>query len=224
MESKKKGKSDLREEKKISGEIKVKSSLHDHSEMSTPQKTHIQADRLERTCAKETHAHAHTRSSEAHISRTTDACTFMLDMRMDTNMHAGTHSNMHPHINPTVRREKAKAMCCGEALERWRAEPVPAFLPTASSSSSWMHAVTHTPCSPLREKHLLLLQCAAIIVKEKERVGKQGMERKNTSKDLSLLLLGTCCSSPEPSELRSFTHARPKKQTHTHARELHQRW
>lgn len=44
------GKSDLGEKKKISGEIKVKSSLHDHSEMSTPPKMHIQADRLERTC------------------------------------------------------------------------------------------------------------------------------------------------------------------------------
>lgn len=35
------GKSDLGEKKKISGEIKVKSSLHDHSEMSTPPKMHI---------------------------------------------------------------------------------------------------------------------------------------------------------------------------------------
>lgn len=34
------GESDLGE-KKISGEIKVKSSLHDHSEMSAPQKMHI---------------------------------------------------------------------------------------------------------------------------------------------------------------------------------------
>lgn len=47
-------KSDLGEKNKISGEIKVKSSLHDHSEMSAPQKMHIQADKLERTC---THNH-----------------------------------------------------------------------------------------------------------------------------------------------------------------------
>lgn len=46
-------KSDLGETKKISGEIKVKSSLHDHSEMSAPQKMHSQADRLEHTWAQQ---------------------------------------------------------------------------------------------------------------------------------------------------------------------------
>lgn len=45
-------KSDLGETKKISGEIKVKSSLHDHSEMSVPQKMHSQADRLVRARAQ----------------------------------------------------------------------------------------------------------------------------------------------------------------------------
>lgn len=49
---------------------------------------------------------------------------------------------------------------------------------TSSSSSSCTHTITHTPCSPLREKHLLLLQCAETTVMRKERVGKQGMERK----------------------------------------------
>lgn len=47
-------KSDLGEKNKISGAIKVKSSLHDRSEMSALQKTHIQADKLVHTC---THNH-----------------------------------------------------------------------------------------------------------------------------------------------------------------------
>lgn len=55
-------KSDLGE-KKISGAIKVKSSLHDHSEMSAPQRMHSQADSLVRT---ETHTCTHTIIKTTH--------------------------------------------------------------------------------------------------------------------------------------------------------------
>lgn len=85
---------------------------------------------------------------------------------------------------------------------------------TASSSSSCTHVVTHPPCALLREKHLILLQCAEITVGRRERVGKQGVERKNISEDESLLLLCTCCCT-ELSELRSFTHARPHTKCYT---------
>lgn len=60
--------SDLGEKKRISGEIKVKSTLHDRSEMSAPRKMHSQADRLGRTW-EEKRTHMHTKSAEAHKSR-----------------------------------------------------------------------------------------------------------------------------------------------------------
>lgn len=147
-------------------------------------------------------------------------------------MHTETHSIMYTHTNHTVRRDKAKAMCVGEALEKCGAQTVGYLcsLPfrishlkqnTTTSSSSCTHTITHTPCSPLREKHLLPLQCAEITVIRKERVGKQGMEREITSQDISLLMLGTGCSSTEsPWSSRAslmHDHTQTRARTHTHA-------
>lgn len=83
------------------------------------------------------------------------------------------------------------------------------------------HTITHTPCSPLREKHLLPLQCAEITVIRKERVGKQGMEREITSQDISLLMLGTGCSSTESpwSSRASLMHDHTQTRARTHTRE-----
>lgn len=58
-------KRDLGEKKKISGAIKVKSSLHDHFETSAPQKMHSRADRLARTLAHK-HTCAHTIITHTH--------------------------------------------------------------------------------------------------------------------------------------------------------------
>lgn len=43
------------EEEEVSGEIRVKSSLHRRSEMSARHETHIRADRSERACADDVH-------------------------------------------------------------------------------------------------------------------------------------------------------------------------
>lgn len=90
-------------------------------------------------------------------------------------------------------------------------------LQITASSSSCTHTHYHAPCAPLREKHLLLLQRAEITVMGKERVGKQGMERKNTSEDLSLLLLSTeqLHRAVRAQELHSCTATH--KHTHTNA-------
>lgn len=88
------GESDLGEKKKISGEIKVKSSLHDHSEMSAPWKTHIEADRLERT-----HACAHTQSHK-HITAMSDA-----HMHLGTNGRSQAETRSAVHTQTTQRAE-----------------------------------------------------------------------------------------------------------------------
>lgn len=88
-------------------------------------------------------------------------------------------------------------------------------IPTHSktpASSSCTHTITHTACALLREKHLLLHQCAEITVRRKERVVKQGMQRKNTSFVVAaqhVLFHGAVVAQ----ELYSYTH------THTHSQE-----
>ena len=87
------GKSDLGEKKKISGEIKVKSSLHDHSEMSAPQKMHIRADRP---------AHEWTHNRQKHTHRQDDWC---LNICVRCKQ---AHANIHTHIKPHSEDRESK--------------------------------------------------------------------------------------------------------------------
>lgn len=75
-------KSDLEEKERISGEIKVKASLCELSEMSAGQKTHSQVDRLGRTWALQ---HACMYTIIRNTQEQSDWCIY--SRNIDSNIH-----------------------------------------------------------------------------------------------------------------------------------------
>lgn len=177
-------------------------------------------------------AHAHTIIRSTH--RHSDWCLHVRVRHSLASEDTYIYIQKHTHTNRRVRTEKPKAMCVGKALERWRADLCslpfltshPNTLQTTTttttvSSSSCIYTITHTPCSPFREKHLLLLQCAEITVIKKEKGGRtRDREKKHIWGSLPVAaLLPQSLQSPGV----SLMHSRTQRDTRTYTQMAHQR-
>lgn len=160
-------KSDLgeEEEEEISGEIKVKSSLHDHSEMSAPHKTHSQPDSPVRTREIRTRAHAIIRNIHKQDDWWMHTLTGIWG-HMGSNIHMDTQSEERGSKGPC----RLGLYLCSLPIPTHSQPPPP---PPPAYSQSRTHSLCPTPWKTLISAPM----CRDHSREKKGRVGKHGVER-----------------------------------------------